>query len=153
MKAFVKRIAPFPRPYVWPALAVCLALMSPASTLARPDEDTIAGREAIYAQFAMGVYLLERGEAARAIALLDFAWRESERDPAVGERLAEAYYAVRNLDKAESVADDVIKKSPQNLESLQLKARVRYAEGDYEGAIAHLERARKVRTSFETERL
>ena len=144
------------RPYVCAALAVWLAgatVLGPAGALARPDDDSTAGREAVYAQFAMGVYLLERGEAARAIALLDFAWRESERDPIVGARLADAYYAVRNLDKAESVIDDVLKKSPQDQQSLQLKARVRYAEGDYEGAIAHLERARKVRTSFETERL
>lgn len=153
MKVFAGRTGRLPRPFVWPVLAVCLTLVSPARPLARPDDDSTAGREAIYAQFAMGVYLLERGEAARAVALLDFAWRESERDPAVGARLAEAYYAVRNLDKAESVVDDVLKKSPDNLESLQLKARVRYAEGDYEGSIANLERARKVRSSFETERL
>ena len=156
MKVFSNQRARTAGPYVWVALAAWLAgaaVLRPAEALARPDDDTTAGREALYAQFAMGVYLLERGEAARAIALLDFAWRESERDPTVGARLAEAYYAVRNLDKAESVVDDVLKKSPQHQESLQLKARVRYAEGDIEGAIAHLERARNVRSSFETERL
>jgi len=129
------------------------ALLCPGGAVAGPDDDSTAGREAVYAQFAMGVYLLERGEPGRAIALLDFAWRESDRDPTVGARLAEAYYAVRNLGKAEATVDDVLKKAPEDQTSLQLKARVRYAEGDHPGAIANLELARKLRSSFETERL
>ncbi|MCI0452158.1 MAG: tetratricopeptide repeat protein [Candidatus Latescibacteria bacterium] len=136
------------------ALVVVLTATSVAWAHSAPDDDPeAAGREAIYAQFAMGVYLLERGEAGRSIALLDFAWRESGHDPTVGARLAEAYYAIRDLGTAESVVDGVLKADPDHEEVLQLKARLRYAQRDAAGAIVYLERARAIRTSFETERL
>jgi tetratricopeptide (TPR) repeat protein len=133
------------------AAATMASLWTPTSVLAQDDD--VAGREAVYAQFAMGVYLLERGEADRSIALLDFAWRESDHHPTVGARLAEAYYAVRKLDKAESVVGDVLAANPDNEELLQLKARLRYAQRDLPGAIEYLEKARAIRSSFETERL
>ncbi len=135
-------------------LAAAVALgAAPAARSADGDDPELAGREAVYAQFAMGVYLLERGEAGRSIALLDFAWRESDHDPTVGARLAEAYYAVRDYSKSESVADGVLKTDPDHEEILQLKARLRYTQRDAAGAIVFLERARAVRASFETERL
>ena len=143
-----------PRGFVL-AIGLMIAMLAWAAPFAQAgDDDDLAGREAVWAQFAMGVYLLEKGEASRAIELLEFAWRESDRDATVGERLAEAYYAVRNLNKAEAVVNDVLKSNPDN-ESvlLQLKARLRYAQRDPESAIAALERARAKRSSFETERL
>lgn len=146
-----------------PTGAVCagvfmgmLTLAVARAPMASPQDDDdreLAGREAVYAQFAMGVYLLERGEASRAVPLLDFAWRESDHQATVGERLAEAYYALRKVDKAEAVVDDVLEKAPDNEQVLQLKARLRYTQRDPAGAIEYLERARAVRASFETERL
>ncbi len=131
-----------------------LLLAGAAAPASRADDDgDTAGREAVYAQFAMGVYLLERGEASRAVGLLDFAWRESDHDPTVGARLAEAYYALRRMDQSESVVDDVLKAQPDNEEILQLKARLRYSQRDPSGAIKYLEKARAVHSSFETERL
>lgn len=147
------RSGAFARVAAW-AVAAALFL-GPLSVFGEDeiDDPDLAGREAVFAQFAMGVYLLERGEAGRSIALLDFAWRESDHDPTVGARLAEAYYAIRNVDKAESVVDDVLKADPEHEELLQLKARLRYTQRDAEGAIVYLERARAIRASFETERL
>lgn len=133
--------------------ALFLAGASVPGARAGDDDSDLAGREAVYAQFAMGVYLLERGEAGRAVGLLDFAWRESDHDPTVGARLAEAYYALRRLDQSESVVDDVLKADPNNEALLQLKARLRYTQRDPAGAINYLERARAVHSSFETERL
>jgi tetratricopeptide (TPR) repeat protein len=129
------------------------AAWDPRASVAGDDDDDIAGREAVYAHFAMGVYLLERGEASRAIALLDFAWKESEHEPTVGARLAEAYYAIRDLSRSESVVDAVLKRVPDDEAMLQLKARLCYTRRDPADAIVYLERARLVRTSFETERL
>jgi tetratricopeptide (TPR) repeat protein len=132
-------------------LGAILLVLAPIS-FAEDDED-LAGREAVYSQFAMGVYLLERGEVRRAIPMLDFAWRESDQDPTVGSRLAEAYYAVRELDKSESVVDDVLEDHPDREELLRLKARLRYSQRDAAGAIAVLEMARTLKPSLETERL
>ena len=147
------RVLGFARAAVLAAAAVLALGTVPARCEDEIDDPDIAGKEAVYAQFAMGVYLLERGEAGRSIALLDFAWRESDHDPTVGARLAEAYYAIRNVDKSESVVDEVLKADPGHEELLQLKARLRYARRDAAGAIVYLERARAVRSSFETERL
>ncbi len=138
---------------VWLVAALLAAGWAPPPRGDAVADGDVAGREAVYAQFAMGVYLLERGEASRAIGLLDFAWRESDRDPVVGARLAEAYYAIRKVDKAETVVDDVLERDTTNEEVLQLKARLRYADRDVAGATAYLEKARAIRTSFETERL
>lgn len=134
------------------ALLAAIAWVPPAPAVDERDPD-VAGLEAVYAQFAMGVYLLERGEASRSIGLLDFAWTESDHDPTVGARLAEAYYAVRDLARSEKVVDDVLKDDPNDEEMLQLKARICYTRRDAAGAIVYLERARAVHASFETERL
>lgn len=134
------------------ALLVAVAWAPPVPS-AGEDDAEVAGREAVFAQFAMGVYLLERGEANRSIALLDFAWNESDHDPTVGARLAEAYYAVRDLARSESVVDAVLKRDADDEVMLQLKARLCYARRDPAEAIVYLERAAAVRPSFETERL
>jgi tetratricopeptide (TPR) repeat protein len=136
------------------ALALLVAAAwDPGAVVAGDDDADVAGQEAVYAHFAMGVYLLERGEASRAIGLLDFAWKESDHEPAVGARLAEAYYAVRDLARSESVVDAVLKRTPDDEAMLQLKARLCYSRRDPAEAIVYLERARTVRPSFETERL
>ncbi len=106
------------------------------------------------ASFARGVYLLENGRADQAIEPLEEAWRVSQHAPAVGARLAEAYYAVRDFSRAEKIADDVLASDPDREDVLQLKARLCYARRDVPGAIANLERVRELSpTSFETERL
>jgi tetratricopeptide (TPR) repeat protein len=146
--------------YAWgrglTATAIALLLVTawvPLAPAADDEDADVAGREAVYAHFAMGVYLLERGEAGRAIGLLDFAWKESGQDPTVGGRLAEAYYAIRDLSRSEAVVDAVLKRSPDDEVMLQLKARLCYTRRDAAAAIVYLERARVVRPSFETERL
>ena len=55
------------------ALAVLALLVAaawgPRASVAGDDDADVAGREAVYGHFAMGVYLLERGEASRAKVL------------------------------------------------------------------------------------
>jgi tetratricopeptide (TPR) repeat protein len=130
--------------------AVALVAVSPA----RSQEDGDTAREAAMVRFAQGVHLLEDGKAADAIPLLEFAWRESGREPRVGARLAQAYYAVRDVAQAERVAAAVLEADPSLAEMWQLRARLALAKGDIAGAIAHLEQARTLLPgSLETERM
>jgi tetratricopeptide (TPR) repeat protein len=132
------------------ALVACVLL--PAPSAARAGED--ATREAALVRFAQGVYLLEQGQAADAIAPLEYAWRASVHDPHVGARLAQAYYAVRDIAKAERLADEVLAAAPERADLLHMKARFSLARGDVAGAIGFLERARSVTPpSIETERM
>jgi tetratricopeptide (TPR) repeat protein len=122
-----------------------------AVVAAPPDQ---ASREESLSRFAIGIYLLENGQADQAIEPLEDAWRASGHEPDVGARLAEAYYAVRDLGRAEQIVDDVLESDPIREDVLQIKARLCYARRDVSAAIAYLERARtNGPASFETERL
>jgi tetratricopeptide (TPR) repeat protein len=132
------------------AFACLLAGAAPANAQSR---DT-GGESGAMASFARGVFLLENGHADQAIEPLEEAWRASEHAPAVGARLAEAYYAIRDMSRAELIADDVLESDPNREDVLQLKARLCYARRDVPASIGYLERVREVRpSSFETERL
>ncbi|HEU4366078.1 MAG TPA: tetratricopeptide repeat protein [Candidatus Krumholzibacteria bacterium] len=110
--------------------------------------------EGALSAFTRGVFLLENGRADQSIEPLEEAWRASGHAPAVGARLAEAYYALRDVARAELIADDVLETDPLREDVLQLKARLCYARRDVRASIAYLERVRDVRpASFETERL
>lgn len=138
---------------IWMGTVVAIALsVVTAPALAAPPGDDANGDA--MARFAVGIYLLESGKADKAIEPLEDAWRESDHAPEVGARLAEAYYAVRDLSRAEQVADDVLESEPTREDVLQIKARLCYARRDVSAAIAYLERARTNGVaSFETERM
>ncbi|HEX5131609.1 MAG TPA: tetratricopeptide repeat protein [Candidatus Krumholzibacteria bacterium] len=130
-----------------------VAASAPAGRAQGP-EGAAALEELALANFTRGVLLLESGQADLAIAPLEEAWRASNHAVPVGARLAEAYYAVRDLTRAELIADDVLESDPVREDVLQLKARLCYARRDVPASIAYLERVRDVRpASFETERL
>ncbi|HET6348319.1 MAG TPA: tetratricopeptide repeat protein [Candidatus Krumholzibacteria bacterium] len=104
--------------------------------------------------FAAGVLLLEQGHADQAVDPLSQAWRLSERNPTVGERLAEAYYSTRDVARADQIATEVLKANPSSIEMLHMKARLSLARGDLRGAIGFLERARAAAPgSIDTERM
>jgi tetratricopeptide (TPR) repeat protein len=105
-------------------------------------------------RFSQGVMLLEQGYPDRAVAPLSEAYRLSRQDPTIGERLAQAYYATRDLSRADTIAGQVLEKNPSSLEMLHMKARLTLARGDTRGSISFLERARDAAPySIETERM
>jgi tetratricopeptide (TPR) repeat protein len=133
---------------------VCVLAWAPGPVGAQDSNAPAPLDEGVLGSFTRGVYLLESGHADQAIEPLEEAWRASGHAPAVGARLAEAYYAVRDVARAELVADDVLETDPAREDVLQLKARLCYARRDVRASIAYLERVREVRpASFETERL
>ena len=83
-------------------LAVCPRADAYAQTT--PDES----RSEAKTRFAQGVMLLEQGHADRALAPLEEAWRLSGHEPNIGERLAQAYYATRDVSRADLIAGGYI---------------------------------------------
>jgi tetratricopeptide (TPR) repeat protein len=139
------------RRHIW--LAGILALMTafPQGNAVAQDDES---RSEAMTRFAQGVMLLEQGQADQAIAPLDQAWRLSDHDPTIGERLAQAYYATRDVTRADLISGEVLKKKPSSLPMLHMKARLCLARGDTRGAIAFLEKARAASPhSIETERM
>lgn len=129
-----------------------LVLVAASPVRAQEGEDP--SREAAMVRFVQGVHLLEEGRAADAIPLLEFAWRESGHAPQVGARLAQAYYAVRDVAQSERMAAAVLEADPSRAEMWQLRARLALGGGDLNGAIGHLEKARALLPgSLETERM
>ena len=105
-------------------------------------------------RFTRGVLLLEQGFADRAIAPLNEAWKLSRHDPVIGERLAQAYYATRDVSRADLIAGQVLDANPKSIPMLHMKARLSLAKSDTRGAISFLERARDADPqSIETERM
>jgi tetratricopeptide (TPR) repeat protein len=121
--------------------------------VSRPQADDGA-RALAMTRFTQGVLLLEQGRADRAVAPLREAWRLSGQDPDVGERLAQAYYATRDVARADETAGQVLAVRPGSLAMLHMKARLCLARGDTPAAIAFLEKARAAAPqSIDTERM
>jgi tetratricopeptide (TPR) repeat protein len=139
------------RHHIW--LAGILALMAvcpQGDALAQDDES----RSEAMTRFSQGVMLLEQGHADQAVAPLEQAWRLSGHDPTIGERLAQAYYATRDVTRADLISGQVLEKTPSSLPMLHMKARLCLARGDTRGAIGFLEKARAASPrSIETERM
>jgi len=132
-------------------LAVVLAA---APSLSRAQEPSDEARARAMTLFSQGVMLLEQGHADDAVPPLHQAWQLSNHSPAVGERLAEAYYSSRDLTHADQIAGEVLKATPGSLPMLHMKARLALARGDVKGSIGFLETARKAAPgSIETERM
>ena len=141
----------------WRIVFVCWALAAPGASVSRaaPPEGTRddAGA-ATLGNFAAGVYLLENGHPDQAIGPLLAAWRTSGESPRVGACLARAYYAVRDVEHADRIAERVLKADPARLDMLLLRARVSYGRRDSAASIRYLENAREVGVaSVESERM
>lgn len=108
----------------------------------------------VYSEFTLGVYLMEKGSVLEAVDHLEYAWRASHLEVAVGRRLAEAYYTLKNFTHCEIVADAILAKVADDYEASLLKAKVRYIKRDPSASIALLESIRETHGSnFEVERL
>lgn len=115
-----------------------------------PDE----ARANVYSEYSIGVLKLENGDATGALEHLEYAWRMSEREPAIGIKLAETYYALKSLTRCEMVLDEILSDDVGYVNALLLKAKVRYIRRDVRSAVVYLERVREYdASSFETERL
>jgi tetratricopeptide (TPR) repeat protein len=111
-------------------------------------------RSSAYAEFTVGVYLLESGAVFRAVDHLENAWRLSAWDVSVGRQLAKACFMLKNFARCEMVVDNILTQVPDDYEALLVKAKVRYVKRDRGGAVEHLERIREVHgLHFEIERL
>ena len=132
-----------------------LAALGASTSRAAPPDGTHdeAGAETL-GGFAKGVYLLESGHPDQAIEPLLVAWRTSGGTPEVGACLARAYYAVRDVDHADRIAERVLNADPARLDMLLLRARVSYGRRDPAASIRYLESARKAGVaSVESERM
>ncbi|MGD8413851.1 MAG: tetratricopeptide repeat protein [Candidatus Latescibacterota bacterium] len=111
-------------------------------------------RGSAYAEYTIGVYLMESGAVFRAVDHLENAWRLSAWDVSVGRQLAKACFVLKNFARCEMVADNILTQVPDDYEALLLKAKVRYVKRDREGAVENLLRIREVHgQNFEIERL
>jgi len=132
------------------ALGAAALVIGPSQAQSVSD----ASLERAMTQFVQGVLLLEQGRADQAIVPLADAWRLSDHDVVVGERLAAAYYASRDVARADQIATEVLKKNPASLSMLQMKARLALARGDTPAAIGFLEKARDASSgAIENERM
>lgn len=123
-------------------------LLGPARVLAQTDEGSA------YSDFLVGSYLLEGGKPEEAVDYFERAWRASDHDDAIGLKLAEAYYLLKNFTRCEMVVDDVLEDQPVDRDAQLMKAKVRYLQRDSRGAIEHLNIIRdNYPVSFEVERL
>jgi tetratricopeptide (TPR) repeat protein len=126
-----------------------------AGMSARPsgNQDEI-DRGSAYAEFTIGVYMMETGAVFRAVDHLENAWRLSTWDVSVGRQLAKACFVLKNFARCEMVVDNILTQVPDDYEGLLIKAKVRYVKRDRAGAVKHLERIREVHgLHFEIERL
>lgn len=118
------------------------------------DRATAGDQGSVYAEYMIGVYLMETGAVLRAVDHLEAAWRLSGRDAAVGKRLAEAYFLLKYFSRCGIVVDDILSRSPDDYDSLLMKAKLSYIGRDREGAVEILEHIREIYgIRFEIERL
>jgi tetratricopeptide (TPR) repeat protein len=93
-----------------------------------------------FAEYTVGVFLLESGSAQAAIPHLEAAWEMSDRDKTIGAKLAEAYFSTGDLTKSDGVADALIAADPNDPSALIVKAKIAYLRSRKEEARGYLER-------------
>ncbi len=120
----------------WSALVgviACVAFVRPAASQTTQH----------YADYLVGVYLLESNNPKAAVDHLEYAWRHGEQAPKIGHRLAEAYYLLKNFTRAEMVMDTALDHDVNDAVALVMKAKIRYIRRDADTAVALLLRARE----------
>lgn len=93
-----------------------------------------------FAEYTVGVFLLESGSAQAAIPHLQAAWKLSGNDKTIGGKLAEAYLSSGDLANCESAVDVLLADDPKNHSALLLKAKVAYFQSRKDEAREYLER-------------
>jgi len=124
----------------------------PVARLSSQQAESMRG--SAYAEYIVGVYLMESGAVFRAVDHLENAWRLSVWNVSVGRQLAKACFVLKNFPRCELVVDNILTQVVDDYEALLLKAKVRYVKRDRDGAVVYLMRIREVHgRSFDIERL
>ena len=130
------------------------ALSIPAAVHAQGADTRVLSREHVLTEYLVGVYQKAAGNVLESVDHLEYAWRLSGHESAVGMKLAEGYYMLKNFTRCEMVLDDVLDEEEYHRNALVLKAKVRYIKRDRRSAVICLERVReRYPASFEVERL
>jgi tetratricopeptide (TPR) repeat protein len=138
------------------AMIVSALAVAPPAAGGTPGDRPPASHapEDCLSKFTVGVYLMEAGLVLKAVDHLEVAWRRCGHEVAVGRKLAEGYFLLKNFSRCEMIADDVLSKNDTDYETLLLKAKVRYLKRDPSAAVGLLETIRRAHGShFEVERL
>jgi tetratricopeptide (TPR) repeat protein len=112
------------------------------------------GNAQAFADYTVGVFLLEGGSAPAAIPYLESAWENSSHDETIGAKLAEAYFSVRDLSRCETIADELLSRDQSQTGALLLKAKIAYSRSHKEEALTYLERIESAEEpSFDIQRI
>ena len=123
----------------------------PPKTSDSPAPETDADA---FAEYTVGVFLLESGSAQAAIPHLETAWEKSSHDETIGGKLAEAYFGIGELAKCEMVVDVLLEHSEGNHDALLLKAKIAYMRSEKDEARGYLEKLEAAGgSSFEVQRI
>jgi len=107
-----------------------------------------------FAEYTVGVFLLESGSAQAAIPHLETAWDKSSHDETIGGKLADAYFGIGELAKCEKVVDVLLEHSEGNHDALLLKAKIAYMRSEKDEARGYLEKLEAAGgSSFEVQRI
>lgn len=119
-----------------------------------PDAAVREGAADAFADYTVGVFLLESGSAQAAIPHLESAWEKSSHDATIGAKLAEAYFSAGDLSRCEAIVDELLAANEDETAALLLKAKVAYLRSRKEEAVQHLERIDTTgETSYEVQRI
>jgi len=135
------------------------AIVTPTPALADvpprpPDAPAPEDNADAFADYTVGVFLLESGSAQAAIPHLESAWEKSSHDAMIGEKLAEAYFTSGDLARCDAVLDELLTADGDDYDARLLKAKVAYLGSRKEEARAHLEKLEASgEPSFEVERI
>jgi len=136
------------------SVCIVVALSIPAGIHAQSEDTYVMSREHVLTEYLVGVYQKAAGNVLESVDHLEYAWRLSGHESAVGMKLAEGYYMLKNFTRCEMVLDDVLDEEEYHRDALVLKAKVRYIKRDRRSAVICLERVREhYSASFEVERL
>ena len=139
-------------------LVVMMLTIGASIAFAQSEEKSPASRqvgdENALSEYTMGVFLLESGRPQKAVPHLENAWRASDKDEQIGNKLCEAYFRAGDLKSCDGVIDELLEQNEENEVALLFRARISYFRGDEEKALEYLERLRSFsEPSFEVERL
>jgi tetratricopeptide (TPR) repeat protein len=98
------------------------------------------GKEAAIHQLRGDMLLRMKGDAAAAAAEYAAAHRLRPKDADLSERMAQAYLALGDMDRARQAANDALAADPHRLLALRLVALVAMSERDYFGALVFLKK-------------
>ena len=138
--------------------AVSVACRSSAALLGVPretsDSPALEGGADAFADYTVGVFLLESGSPHAAIDHLESAWEKSAHDETIGYKLAEAYFSIGDFSLCDTVLDELLSQDENNFDALFLKAKAAYLRARKEEALQYLEKLESdADPSFEVQRI